>query len=104
MFYFKISCFAYSRDYIKTHGYIKLKSPDIGVCRFYSMPDFLHSNGVFRLHDSCITAGFNFYYYKLIVFGCHNVKFEMSFPPVPMTNDILILFQIGYGGIFSGFS
>ena len=64
MFYFKISCFAYSRDYIKTHGYIKLKSPDIGVCRFYSMPDFLHSNGVFRLHDSCITAGFNFYYYK----------------------------------------
>lgn len=104
MFYFKISCFTYGCDNIETHGYIKLKSPDIGVCRFYSMPDFLHSNGIFRLHDGCITAGFNFHYYKFIVFGCHNVKFKVSFPPVPMANDILILFQIGYSSIFSGFS
>ena len=69
MFYFKISCFSYNCDNIETYRYIKLKNPDISICRFYGMLDFLHSNGLFGLHDICITTGLNFHYNKFIVFG-----------------------------------
>ena len=101
MFHFKISILKGDGYYIKPDIHVNAPESYVGIGRIYYAPYLASVNKILRITIIRTGSGLDLNKNQDVVFGYYQIQFLVAASPVPVQDDITVLFKISGGDILA---